>query len=122
MNKILSLFLGLALALCPALALAQTFGSPNLVISAYKYSHISTQTTTVVKSVPGILHSICYGTAGAGAIATVYDNTSATGTVLSTITLSNADAPQCLIFDLAFATGLTVVTTVANSDLTVTYF
>lgn len=103
-------------------AWAQTFGSPNLVITAYKSAHISTDATTVIKSGPGILHTICYNTPGASATATVYDNTSAAAPILAVISLTTSDAPQCLTYDLAFTTGLTIVTAVATTDLTVSFY
>lgn len=84
-------------------------------------SHISTATTTVVKSGAGFLHSITINTKGTVAsTVTVYDNTAGSGTVLAVIdslTLSGTFA-----LNVAFATGLTIVTTgTAAPDLTVSY-
>lgn len=85
---------------------------------AYSYNHISTDTTTTVKSGAGTLHTICINTLAATGTATVYDNTAGSGTVIAVIT---AGAIGTLTYDLAFATGLTIVTAVAAPDITVTY-
>lgn len=115
------IFLALAwFAICTA-AHAQTFGSPQLTITAYKYNNITTDTTTVVKSSPGVLHGICVNTPTATETATVYDNTSATGTKIAVLT-SFTGLPGCYIFDVYFTTGLTIVTGVAAGDITVSYY
>lgn len=83
----------------------------------YSPRYISTATTTVVKSAAGILGSITVSETAAGAI-TVYDNTAASGTVIAVLKASVGE--QTFNFDVAFTTGLTVVTAGA-SKLTVTY-
>lgn len=83
----------------------------------YSFSNVSTATTTVVKSGAGTLHSIVVNTTAAGAI-TVYDNTAASGTKIATLKASVVEGD--FIYDLAFSTGLTIVTAAA-SDITVTY-
>jgi len=85
---------------------------------AYNHKNISSATTTVVKSGAGLLHCITINTTAAGTI-TVYDNTSAAGTKIATIAASPVIGSN-FIFDVAFTTGLTVVTAAA-SDLTVSY-
>lgn len=84
----------------------------------YIYKNIASATTTVVKSGAGILHSIVINTTAAAAI-TVYDNTSAAGTKIATIAASPAIG-STFTYDVAFATGLTIVTAGA-SDITVSY-
>lgn len=81
----------------------------------YKHTYISTATDTVVKSGAGVLHTITIGETAAGAI-TVYDNTSATGTVIAVLKASIAE--QTFTLDVAFNTGCTI-TTAAASKLTV---
>ena len=54
---------------------------------------------------------------------TIYDNTAASGTKIGTITLGAAlltDPPQTVNYEVAFGTGLTIVTSAAE-DLTVIY-
>lgn len=103
------------------LAAAQTFGSPQLVITAYKYTNITTDATTTIKSGGGILHTICINNPTATETITLYDNTVASGTKIGTITLA-ATTQGCFVYDINFATGLTIVTAVAASDITVASF
>ena len=103
------------------LAKAQTFGSPQTVISAYRYLNITGQATTTVKSGGGILHIICVNTPAATETITIYDNTAASGTKIGTITVFASTNP-CLTYDVNFTTGLTLVTATASSDLTVSYY
>lgn len=90
---------------------------PVLLGSAYNFQGITTNTTTTVKSDPGVLHSIVVNTTAAGAI-TIYDNTAASGTKIGTLKSSIAEGTY--YFDVNFNTGLTIVTA-ASSDITVTY-
>lgn len=83
----------------------------------YDYARISTATTTTVKSGAGFLHTITIGKTAAGDI-TIYDNTAGSGTVIALLKASIAE--QTFTFDVAFATGLTIVTAGA-SDITVSY-
>lgn len=103
------------------LAKAQTFGSPQTVITAYRYLNITGQATTTVKSGSGILHTICVNTPAATETITIYDNTAASGTKIGTITVYASTNP-CLTYDVNFITGLTLVTATASSDITVSYF
>lgn len=115
--------IALASFLCIGPALAQTFGSPNFIISAYKYLNIvlAAPTTTVVKSGSGILHAICINTPAATGTITIYDNTAASGTKIGTITAFASTNP-CFTYNAYFATGLTIVTATAANDITVTYY
>lgn len=93
--------------------------NPVFTEESFLFSNIKTNTTTVVKSGAGILHSIVVNTLGLVASSVIiYDNTAGSGTTIGTIntlTLSGS-----FIYDLAFATGLTIVTT-GGVDITVTY-
>lgn len=100
---------------------AQTFGSPQLVITAYKYTNITGDATTLVKSGPGIMHGICINTPTATETSTVYDSITASGTKIATLT-SFTGLPGCYIYDVAFTNGLTIVTAVASGDITVSYY
>ena len=86
----------------------------------YSYNHISTNTTTTVKSSAGTLHTITINTLGATDTATIYDNTAGSGTVIGVI--NDAGMAGSYTYDLAFATGLTIVTSgTTPPDITVTY-
>ncbi len=106
----------------------ETDATGNLRVSeqnvvGWTAAHISTATTTTVKSGAGVLHRIVIGTIVGAATITVYDNTAGSGTVIGVLTLPAAgagDMPDSLEFNVAFATGLTLVTSGAT-DLTVAY-
>lgn len=101
--------------LCGFLAVA-----PAAAQQGFQYQNITTDTTTVVKTTPGLLHSICVNTPAATGTVTIYDNTAASGTKIGTIT-SYASVPKCFIYDVNFYTGLTVVTGTATPDVTVSF-
>jgi len=89
--------------------------------SGRPYCHISTATTTTCKSGAGFLHTLTVNTLGTVAsTATIYDNTAASGTVIAVInTLAGQTSYR---YDVAFSTGLTVVTTgTAAPDITISY-
>lgn len=85
---------------------------------SYNYNNISTGTTTLVKTGTGVLHAITINTTAA-AIITIYDSLLGSGTKIGTIAASPAIG-STFRFDVAFATGLTIVTAGA-SDITVSY-
>ena len=97
-------------------------GSVRTVESGQSYVHISTNTNTVVKASPGVIHTLMLGSkGGAGEIATLYDNTTCSGTVIAVVDLAGNDATS-QTYDAKFNTGLCITTgsgTVA--DITVTY-
>lgn len=93
----------------------------NCVGFYYAYANITTDTTTTLKSGAGVLHAITINNPAATETVTIYDNTSATGTKIGTITVPASPVPVTLTYDVAFATGLTIVTATAASDITVSY-
>lgn len=83
------------------------------------FSNITTSTTTTAKSGAGVLHTVCVNTLGTVAsLIVVYDNTAGSGTKIASI--NSLAFLGCQTYDVAFATGLTVVTTGAP-DVTVSY-
>jgi hypothetical protein len=95
-------------------------GPPAFVLEAFSYKHITTLATTVVKSAPGVLHTVCISTPAATETVTLYDNTTASGTVIAVIT-SYAAFPTCLTFDVVFTTGLIAVSATAAGDITISF-
>lgn len=86
-------------------------------------ANISTQTTTLVKTGAGVLRSIVFNKMLAATTVLFYDGITAGGTLLGSITVpaTTLQTQVSLQYNIAFATGLTVVTGVANSDITVVY-
>lgn len=88
----------------------------------YTYNHIllAAPTTTVVKSGTGILHTVTFNKPVATTVAIIYDGIDATNPIAS-VTVPSSPMPVTLTYDAAFTVGLTIVTTTAASDITVTY-
>lgn len=98
-------------------------GVPAMEEGGASFSNITTATTTTVKSGAGTFHKLCINTYAASATITIYNNTTATGTKILTITnplTLLSEGPNCAIYDAYFSTGLTVVTT-GVQDITVVY-
>lgn len=115
-------------------------GSPRVVIASdqaavatspsaaatggYSFLNIAAgQATTVVKASAGTLHSIILNSAATATNTTVvYDHPSGVGTVIGRPAVTTATVPTTLIYDIAFANGLTIITATANGgDMTVCY-
>jgi hypothetical protein len=107
----------------PGSSLQTKIAGEDLVADAQKVeqrfsnNYIATAATTVVKSGSGFLHTITLRETAAGAI-TIYDNTAGSGTIMAVLKASIAE--QTFILDVAFGTGLTIVTAAANK-LNVSY-
>lgn len=91
---------------------------------SYQNITLAAPTTTTVKSGAGFLHAITINKPVASSVITIYDNTAGSGTVIGTITLPAtllAQGPYTAIYDVAFGTGLTIVTATGASDITVSF-
>lgn len=88
----------------------------------WNFLNITGQATTVVKAASGMLHTITFNKPVATATIVIYDNASAaSGTKLASITVPASPQPVTLTYDAFFANGITVVTGVADEDITITY-
>lgn len=87
-----------------------------LVMPKYNYTYIAAgQATTVIKATPGVLHTLTiHAAATATNTTTVYDNASGAGTIIALPAATTATVPITLTFDVAFGTGLVIITAVAN--------
>ncbi len=88
-------------------------------VGSYAYNHISTATTTTVKTGAGILGGLSINSPAAGTV-TVYDSLTGSGTVIAVLTLTTTTPLATVLQVLQFSTGLTLVTSAAV-DLTVAY-
>lgn len=90
---------------------------------ASKYRNIAGAATTTVKSGRGTLAGIIINKAVASGVITVYDNTAASGTKIATITNPAVliDSQVCLIYEVDFDKGLTIVTS-STDDITITFY
>ena len=94
-----------------------------LVEQRNSYANILSTTAQVLKTGAGLLHLVTVNKPVASATITIYDNTAASGTKIATVTLpatltSDTDVLQ---YDVAFATGLTVICSSAVMDVTVSF-
>lgn len=77
-------------------------------------------TTTTFKSGAGFLNKITINTWVASGTLTVYDSLTATGTKIASIALpATGGVPITLTYEANFQTGLTILSTVAGLDFTV---
>lgn len=102
-------------------ALSYTTDTVTIYTPDPSYTHISTNTSTQVKTGAGYLFGISINTAGASSnVATIYDNTSCATTVIAVIdttAIGNVDYKG-----LKFATGICITTATGTAaDLTVVY-
>lgn len=87
----------------------------------YNYLNITTQTTTLVKSGSGFLHSITFNAPLATGTVKIDDALTDTGPIIGTIATPASPQPNTVTYDVQFNTGLTIVTGTANQDITVSY-
>lgn len=97
------------------------------------YSRTTGNTTTTAKSGSGTLHGVVIGNNTTGGVATIYDNTAGSGTIIIQLDIgtpsggllssSGQHGPVFLgPLGIEFATGLTIVTTgSSNNDITLVY-
>ena len=85
------------------------------------FANINTNTTTTVKSGAGVLKRIVVNKIGTSSnTCTIYDNTTATGTIIGTI--DPVHTQMVFEYDVVFNTGLTIVTATGTAaDLTIVY-
>lgn len=90
------------------------------VLPFYNSKNITTQVSTPVKSSAGFLHTITLNKPTATTVIEIADVGTAT-TVLGTITIPASPQPCTLTYDIEFSNALAITTSVANSDITVSY-
>lgn len=96
----------------------------TVTLAGYNYTNITTQTTTLVKSGAGILHSIIINSHAASATIEMDDALTHTTPKIGTITLPSTVSgaiPITLEYDIVFNTGLSITTGTANADVTVVW-
>lgn len=102
-------------------ATESTLAELNNKFNTNSFSNINTNTTSTVKSGAGVLKRIVVNKVGAlSNTCTIYDNTTATGTIIGTI--DPVHTQMVFEYDLAFSIGLTIVTANGTAaDITVIY-
>lgn len=88
----------------------------------YNYKNIAAQTTgTLLRTGPGLLHTVVFNKPVATSVLTIYDGVSTSGTKIATITIPASPNTPTMIYDVAFSTGLFVVVATADMDLTISW-
>ena len=102
-------------------ATESTLAALNNKFNTNSFSNINTNTTSTVKSGAGVLKRIVVNKVGAlSNTCTIYDNTTATGTIIGTI--DPVHTQMVFEYVLVFSTGLTIVTANGTAaDITVIY-
>jgi hypothetical protein len=103
-----------------ALIFVHPCGVNAQAVQTWQYANINTTATTTLKTTPGVLHEICVNTPNATGTVQIYDSTAASGNKIGLIT-QYASTPRCFTYDVAFWTGLTIVTATAAGDLAVSF-
>lgn len=88
-----------------------------------KFTHVTGNTTVTIKNSAGVLAGICFGVVSTQSTIVVYNNTTASGTVFTSIDFgSTINLGFCSQIDAEMSTGITIVTggNVSN-DITVLY-
>jgi hypothetical protein len=96
----------------------------TVTLAGYNYTNITTQTTTLIKTGAGILHSIIINSHAASATIEMDDALTHTTPKIGTITLPSTVSgaiPISLEYDIEFSTGLSITTGTANADVTVVW-
>lgn len=85
------------------------------------YKNITAQATTLVKTGAGFLYSITLNKPTATATVEVDDALTNTTPIIGKITVPASPQPVTLVYNVAFSTGLSITTAVADQDITVSY-
>jgi hypothetical protein len=90
-------------------------------LTTYKYAHITSQTTTLLKDGNTFLHSITFNKPTATGTVTIDDALTATTPTVGIITTPASPQPFTLTYDINLPIGLTIITETADQDITVAY-
>jgi hypothetical protein len=93
----------------------------NVTGDIYDYANITSQTTTLVKTGGGLLHSITFNKPTATGTVKIDDALTDTTPVMGTITVPASPQPFTVFYDIIFQVGLTIVTGTATQDITIAY-
>ncbi len=92
-----------------------------VAVGAFGYANITTLNTFLLKVGSGTLHSITFNAPVATGVVKVYDNNEGAGPIIATSITPAVYLAFTLFYDIAFTGGLTIVTSVAAQDITVSY-
>lgn len=105
----------------PAPSVVSLRKDANGTTSTWVYANITTQTTTLLKTGPGILHSVTFNKPVATGTVEIDDAVTNTTPKIGTITTPTGPFPVTLIYDVEFTVGLSITTGTASQDITVAF-
>ena len=92
-------------------------GKPSYI---FNKTYITTQTTTLVKTGEGFLHSITFNKPVATGTCELDDALTNTNP-FAIVTTPTSPMPVTLVYDIEFTTGLSITTGTASQDITVSW-
>jgi hypothetical protein len=109
--------------LCWFFTLGLVTASFGQAVQTWQYANITlaAPTTTILKTSPGVLHNVCVNAPASTGTITIYDNVAGSGNKIGTITTPASAPLRCFAYDVAFWTGLVIVTATAAQDITVSF-
>ncbi len=93
----------------------------NSSTGIWTYTNITSQTTTLVKTGPGILHSVTFNKPTATGTVELDDALTHTTPKIGTITTPTGPFPVTLLYDVEFTVGLSITTGTADQDITIAF-
>lgn len=94
----------------------------SVSLPVYNYANLAATTGgTLLRTGPGVLHTITFNKPIATSVLTIYDGLTTGGTVIAIITIPASPNTPTMIYDVAFNTGLFVVLATANMDVTISW-
>lgn len=94
----------------------------TVTIGGYNYTRVTTAATTLVKTGAGILHAVIVNTPTATATLEMDDALTNTTPIIGKMLMPTTAAnPFTVVYDVAFATGLSVTVAVATIDATIVW-
>jgi hypothetical protein len=104
----------------PGLPTSPLRKDPNGVGETWAKAYITTQTTTLLKTGAGVLHSVTINKPVATGTIELDDAITNTNP-FAIITTPTGPFPLTLIYDVEFTTGLSVTTGTASQDITISF-
>jgi len=87
----------------------------------FNYVNITTQTTTLVKTGAGFLHSITFNNPVSTGTVKIDDAITDTTPIIGITTTPASPQPYTVLYDIEFTVGLTIVTGTASQNITVSF-
>lgn len=105
----------------PVAATAALRKDVNGSTPTWVYKNMTAQGTSLLKTGPGTLHSVTFNKPVATSTLELDDALTHTSPIIGTVTVPASPMPVTLIYDVEYATGLSVTMGTADMDVTIAY-